>query len=238
MRVTLNLSSRPYVELRPVLVRLRMLAGMLAVVALLLWVALRSLEHKAAVADANVSHWTHQTQALEHEWQQDQAMMQQPQNAATLETSDFLNNLFSSKAFSWTAALMDLENVLPGGVQVVSIEPQMTKDGRVQLRLRVSGPRDKSVDLVKNLEKSKHFLNPRLVGETAEQSPTARPGQVMQPSASADVNFDILAEYNPHRMDEVTDAAETHGAKKVSATNTLSHTKNAAPAAKRKPGAR
>ncbi|HUZ04017.1 MAG TPA: hypothetical protein VMU62_01570, partial [Acidobacteriaceae bacterium] len=167
------------------------------------WIVLHSLEKKAAVADANVSHWTDRTRELEREWNEDQAMMREPQNAATLTTSEFLNNLFAEKAFSWTAALMDMENVLPGGVQVVSMQPQMTKDGHVLLRLQVTGERDKAVELVKNLETSKHFLDPKIAGESAAQASTGngRPGFAPQPSASEDVNFDILAEYNAQGME-------------------------------------
>ena len=80
--------------------------------------------------------------------------MRQPDNAATLQRSEFLNHLFLQKSFSWTTALMDLEKVLPQGVQVMSIDPQMAKDGHVIMRLRVNGPRDKVVTLVTNLEKS------------------------------------------------------------------------------------
>ena len=209
MRVTLNLSSRPYVELRPVFARLRILAGVLVVVALVLWGGLRSLERSAAIADASVSHWVQQTQNLQSEWQQDQTMMLQPENAATLDKSHFLNDLFARKAFSWTAALMDLENVLPAGVQVVSIDPTMTKDGHVMVRLHVSGERDKAVELVKNLETSRHFLNPHLASESAQQEATGRPGFVPQPTTAADVSFDILAEYNPQRMEEVSTSAST-----------------------------
>jgi type IV pilus assembly protein PilN len=203
MRVTLNLASRPYVELRAVFAFMRIVAGVLVLLALLQWLALRGLERKATLADANVRHWTHLTHALEREWEQDQAMMREPQNAVTLDKSDFLNGLFARKAFSWTAALMDLENVLPAGVQVVSMEPQMTKDSHVQLRLRVSGDRNKEVDLVKNLEGSKHFLFPRIIGESAQQAPTGKAGFV-PPSATTDVNFDILAEYNPQRMEDAS----------------------------------
>ena len=206
MRITLNLASRPFVELRPILARLRIIAGGLVFVALMLWLVLHSLEHKAALADANVTHWTHQTRDLEHEWTQDQAMMRQPENAATLEKSEFLNGIFAEKAFSWTAALMDLENVLPGGVQVISMQPQMAKDGHVTVRLQVTGERDKAVELVKNLETSKHFIHPRIAGESATQVSRGRPGFMPQISAGADVNFDILAEYNPRDMEAASHA--------------------------------
>ena len=71
-----------------------------------------------------------QTRALELERQNNEARMGEPQNRAVLERSQFLNALFASKSFSWTAVMMDLEGVLPAGVQVTSIEPSITPERR------------------------------------------------------------------------------------------------------------
>ncbi len=91
--------------------------------------------------------------------------------------------------------MMDLENVLPSGVQVMNIDPVISRDGKVTIRLRVSGAHDRGVDLVRNLEHSHRFLAPRLARETAESNQNGRP--VEQVSATSNVNFDLLAEYNP-----------------------------------------
>ena len=196
MRITLNLASRPFFELRPVLLRLRIIAGALVVLALALFLLLRRAEVKADQAQAVVHRWTVASQQLQQEWQQDQALMRQPVNAATLDRSEFLNQLFIRKSFSWTTALMDLELVLPQGVQVMSIDPQMTKEGQVLIHLRVNGPRDKAVELVSNMEKSPHFLQPRVVGETSQVEGEHRAGFRPTMSASTDVNVDILAAFN------------------------------------------
>lgn len=197
MRITLNLASRPFVELRPLFLRLRLLAVVLIGFAIALLLMLRRTEERAERAEATVGVWTQKTQRLQREWQEDQALMREPTNAATLGRSEFLNQMFTLKSFSWTAAMMDLENVLPQGLQVISIDPRMTKDGHVLVRLRINGPRDKAVDLLVNLEKSPHFLHPRLTGETAQlQQGQNRPGFVPTMGASTDVNFDILAEFN------------------------------------------
>ena len=197
MRITLNLASRPFFELRPLLLRLRIVAAGLLVLAVLLFTLLRSEENKAAQADAAVHRWTLATQSLQQEWERDQVLMREPVNAATLDRSEFLNHLFTTKSFSWTTALMDLELVLPQGVQVISIDPRMTRDGHVQMHLRVSGPRDKTVELVANLEKSPHFLHPQVAGETSDVQGQNRAGFRPTMSASTDVNVDILAEFNP-----------------------------------------
>jgi type IV pilus assembly protein PilN len=92
--------------------------------------------------------------------------------------------------------------VLPVGVQVTSIEPQVTPEGDVAIRLRVSGDRDRAVELVRNLERSRRFLHPRLAGESSQQKENAQGFGGPQnfganPGAPAGVEFDILADYNP-----------------------------------------
>jgi len=200
MRITLNLASRPFFELRPVLLRLRVLAGALVVLALVLFLLLRQAELKADRAEAVAHKWTAASQQLQQEWQQDQALMREPTNAATLQRSDFLNQIFLRKSFSWTTAMMDLERVLPQGVQVTSIDPRMTKEGRVMMRLRVNGPRDKVVTLVSNLEKSSHFIEPFVAGETADIQGQGQAGFRPTMSETTDVNVDIIAGFNPGDM--------------------------------------
>jgi type IV pilus assembly protein PilN len=48
---------------------------------------------------------------------------------------------------------------------------------------------------VRNLEHSHRFLAPRLARETAENNQNGR--QIEQVSTTSNVNFDLLAEYNP-----------------------------------------
>jgi type IV pilus assembly protein PilN len=195
MRIQLNLASRKFVELGPLYLRLRILIVLLAVIAVPLWLLLATEKGKASAAKARLDAVNQRIQSIESQRQAFQAQMLQPQNAAVLSQAQFLNQMFASKAFSWTAVMMDLENVLPSGVQVLSIDPVIAKDGRVTIRLRVNGPHDRGVDLVRNLEKSRRFLAPRLARETAENNQNGR--SVQQVSATTNVNFDMLAEYNP-----------------------------------------
>jgi type IV pilus assembly protein PilN len=196
MRIQLNLASRPFVELGPLYLRLRILIVLLAVTAVPLWLLLATEKRKAAFAESRLDAVNAQIHALERQRQVFQAAMRQPQNASVLTQSQFLNQMFAEKSFSWTAVMMDLENVLPTGVQVMAIDPVPTKDGKVTIRLRVSGAHDRGVELVRNLEHSHRFLSPRLARETAENNQSGR-GPEPVSTAPANVNFDLLAEYNP-----------------------------------------
>ena len=145
MRISVNLATRPFVELRPLFARLRLAMGVLALLAVGLGYGLHSLNVRARAAEVQMDALKTKTRAFEKERQANEARMRQPENRGVLERSQFLNALFAEKSFSWTAVMMDLEKVLPTGVQVTSLEPQMSKDGAVSIRLRVSGDRDREV---------------------------------------------------------------------------------------------
>jgi type IV pilus assembly protein PilN len=195
MRISLNLATRPFVELRPLFARLRLATGLLLVLAIGLGFLLHSLNAKAKVAQAQMDALKAKTMQFQQERQSNEARMRQPQNMAVLERSQFLNALFARKSFSWTAVMMDLEKVLPAGVQVTSIEPAITKEGDVNIRLRVSGDRDRAVQLVRNLETSQRFVAPRLAGEAAQTQQGSR--SAAEATVPGAVEFDILSGYNP-----------------------------------------
>jgi type IV pilus assembly protein PilN len=207
MRVSINLASRPFADLAPALKSLRIAIGALAAAALVLAIGLHAVHHKAEEARAREHALDGKIAQIRQERQGYENLMRQPDNARTLAQAESLNQLFDEKSFSWTMAMEDLETVLPAGVQVTTIEPTRAKDGHITLRLRVIGPRDRAVDLEKNLEHSKRFLMPRIVGENSESS--GRPGETPEPvSASSRVDFDLLADYNPATLEERRQAKE------------------------------
>ncbi|MGH9585402.1 MAG: PilN domain-containing protein [Acidobacteriaceae bacterium] len=201
MKININLASKPYVDVRSILRRLRIVMLVLVLIAVPLFLVLKFEHTKAKNATMQVHAMQNQLQALERQQQSYQALMREPQNAAVLMQSGYLNGLFRRKAFSWTATMTDLETVLPEGVQVLSLDPVITKSGEVQIHLRVSGSRNRAIQLVQNLEKSRHFASPRLAGETLAQS--SGQNNVVQPmSNSSVVDFNILADYRPVTAEE------------------------------------
>ena len=201
MDITINLASRPYIDLRPILKTLRITMGVFFVLIIGLgvgvWYAHRYAEEskiRVRSLEAGIANVIAERQGY-------QAMMQRPENVHVLKETDELNPLFDAKAFSWTLVLEDLETALPAGVQVTGIEPVRAKDGNVTLHVRTHGPRDKSIELLRNLELSKRFLNPRIVGESADNS--AASNQALAPvSISNMTELDLLAEYNVDAPDD------------------------------------
>ena len=212
MKISVNLASKPYVDVRSIIKQLRILMAIFLAIALPLWLLLRAERQKAESSTARVQAVENNVGRLEQLQQSYAALMRQPQNAAVLTHSEFLNSLFRRKAFSWTATMTDLETVLPSGVQVLSIEPEVSSDGEVIIRLRVTGARDRALELVENLEKSRHFAYPRLAGEALATS--TGPNQAAQPiNASMQENFDILSYYRP--LSEAEEATTKTGEPKT-----------------------
>ena len=196
MRITLNLATRPFTDLGPAIKRLRVGMGVLAALCLLFLLGLHLFDSQAAEARAREHSLDGDIARKQAEHQQALAFMQRPDNAQLLTQAEFLNERFDEKAFSWTLAMEAMETVLPAGVQVTSIEPQRSKDGHITVELRVLGPHDRSVDLVRNLEHSRRFLEPRIESESAENSTNSNQ-QLGPVSASNRFEFEIFADYNP-----------------------------------------
>jgi type IV pilus assembly protein PilN len=209
VKITLNLATRPYADQGPALKRLRIGMAALAVVLIGLGFGLLHFHQSALRMKAQEEILDRSIAQIRREEQGYQAQMQQPANARVLTQAGFLNQLFEEKSFSWTAAMEDLERVLPGGVQVTAIEPVRAKDGRLTLRLRIAGLRERTVEMMRNMERSQRFASPRISGENAEgNNPNVQ--QAAEPNR---VSFDLLAEYNPATLEErrVEIEAQKHG---------------------------
>jgi type IV pilus assembly protein PilN len=168
--------------------------------------------------------------SVRHEKQTYDTMVRQPDNAQVLDHAATLNRLFDEKAFSWTLAMEDLETVLPGGVQVATLEPiRNNKNGKITVHMRVVGPRDKAVELVQNLERSRRFLAPRITGEMSEAAGNGG-NQVLEPvSPTNRVNFDLMADYNAAAPSERHGVTKEANLEEVSATRHTSRPIRTAP---------
>jgi type IV pilus assembly protein PilN len=112
--------------------------------------------------------------------------LNRPENRTLREQSNYLNNLFQQKAFSWTMVFEDLERVMPPHLHVVSIHPEMDASNQLEIKMTVAGDsHDRALDLVRKMEDSKHFQQTHILDETG------RTGQ----NAGNEVIFNISAFY-------------------------------------------
>jgi len=188
MRVDINLASQPYQDARRfwlrwggALVALGLVTLILVYGALTGWVSARKdrdliRQREAQIADRD----REKTQA--------EALLNRPENRSTRDRSQFLNELFQRKSFSWTKVFEDLERVMPPKLHVVSIRPEMGADAGLNIKLVVAGEsRERALELVRKMEASQRFQQTRIDQETSEVRQT--PGD--------NVQFDISAVYIP-----------------------------------------
>jgi type IV pilus assembly protein PilN len=141
-----------------------------------------------------IRQYEQQIAARDKEKAEAQALMNSPQNATTRDRSQFLNDLFYRKAFSWTRVFEDLERVMPPRVHVVSIQPELGVNNELAIKLVVAGDsRERALELVRKMEASRHFQQTEIQQESAE-SGTANQGDR--------VKFDISALYVPELATE------------------------------------
>jgi len=203
MDITINLAREPFVDLQPILKCLRYAIGVLAFVALVLLVLTLVTCRKTDVARSDLRTLEGRRSIVVRERQSYEAMLRDPESKKVFMQTRDLNRIVDAKALSWTLVMQELEGVLPSGVQVSAIEPARAKDGSITLRLRVLGPRDKSIDLVRHLEVSSRFLSPRIVDESAVGN--SGPTQTSTPpGASSITEFDLLAGYNAGSSDLIS----------------------------------
>ena len=188
MRIDINLASQPYQDARRfwlrwggALVVLSLLTLILVYSALTGWVSARKDRDLIRQREAQIAE-------RDREKIQAEALLNRPENRSTRDRSQFLNELFQRKAFSWTKVFEDLERVMPPRLHVVSIRPEMGPDAGLNIKLVVAGEsRERALELVRKMEASKRFQQTRIDQETSE----------VRQTAGDNVQFDISAVYIP-----------------------------------------
>lgn len=96
-----------------------------------------------------------------------------PQNVEALKRAQFLNGLIEARTFPWTKMFADLEQILPPGVRVTSITPQMDKEGHVKVALTVKAVNDEqALKFLNSLDASPVFSQVHVTQESHLQTDT------------------------------------------------------------------
>lgn len=202
MRLNINLASKPYQDVRRILRQwVPVLLLLAACTAALIWKAASNWGHGRDI-NAKIAQIQAEIAGLDRQHDDALRLLRAPQNVPVLNTSKFLNGLIARKSFSWTRVFMQLEQIMPPKLHVVSISPELQPStNTVQVHLTVAGTsRDAAVELVKRLEQSPSFHDARIVEESQ-----AAPKQD-NPNGDT-VQFHLTAVYVPQVPREATEVA-------------------------------
>lgn len=103
--------------------------------------------------------------------------IQDPRTTEILERTAFLNELLVRKGISWTQTFVDLAQVLPPSVRMLTIRPEVAYGDTILLDMTVSAKQPADfIDFVKELEGSELFRSLALRGSAPpdEREPTFR----------------------------------------------------------------
>jgi type IV pilus assembly protein PilN len=189
MRVDINLASQPYEDARQfwlrwggALVALGILTLSLLMMTVNGWIGARKDRQL-------IQRYEAQSAERDKEKADAQALLNLPQNSSTRDRSQFLNDLFQRKSFSWTKAFENLEQVMPPRLHVVSIHPELAPDNELEIKLIVAGDsREHALDLVSKMEASQHFHETYIEEENSSEG---------NGTAGDTVQFHITALYVP-----------------------------------------
>lgn len=161
MRLTINLATRIYINKR----RLNFfIIAAFALMVLLLLVNVRNI----ATAFGNVQRLNHGIAILEGKTRKVASeAVPDKEYQAILARIKFANGLIEQKTFDWLSLLDKLENVVPDGITITSIEPSPKDEG-----LKLAGMAKNFGNLKKfmeNLEDSQYFTDVYLVGQSDAQ---------------------------------------------------------------------
>ncbi|HVJ06197.1 MAG TPA: PilN domain-containing protein [Candidatus Saccharimonadales bacterium] len=189
VRLNINLATKPYQDIRRVLLQWGGLVVLLAVCTMALcWYAVSSWRESRDV-NAKIATLETELAALDRQQADAVAVLRNPQNSSVVETSKFLNGLIARKSFSWTRVFMQLEAIMPPRLHVVSITPELQpKTNTVEVHLTVAGTsRQAAVELVKRLEQSPSFRDARITEER----------EALDKESLDTVEFQVTAVYVP-----------------------------------------
>jgi Tfp pilus assembly protein PilN len=171
MKVRLNLSTSPLESNR----RFTLGASVIGALAFVLLIVLSQRAYSTWSSDkifrARQVSLESQIATLERQRRSLATFFEDADNVKRRQRAAYLNSLIQQRAFPWIKIFMDLENILPEGARVVSIEPKLVGED-VQLRVLVGAASDESkLKFLKALEKSAQFSHIELLSESRPTRP-------------------------------------------------------------------
>lgn len=186
MQFKINLATLPYEDAGRFYRRWLLALALVTVISAVLVYAAASNWRASHEAGREIRHLQQTLARLNSDQQTDEAILNEPQNQDVRLRGQFLNDAIRRKAFSWTQVFSELERIMPTGLHVVSIKPELTPDNQLAIRMTVAGSsRERGMALMRRMEESKAFRQTALVNEnTATEPPDT-------------ISFEISALYTP-----------------------------------------
>ncbi len=174
MRLNINLASQKYEDVRQFYVRWGAVLAVLAFLTVLL-ASLSYLKYSRSTAAARQTRDLQQRIAsLEKQRSQLIEFENRPENLDVKQQKKYWNTQIAKRAFSWTQLLNEMQKIMPRRAFLESVQPELTPDNHLQLRLVINGEKQEDArELQVKMEDSPRFQGPKIVAENLQE---AKPG--------------------------------------------------------------
>lgn len=177
MRVNLNLASRKYEDVRRFVVMWTTTLAALSFIALALSVLAYFKHVDSARAAAETRDLQDKVTALTRQRNELKAFENQPENRDVTQQKQFWNTEIMRRSFSWTVLFNDLQKIMPPRAYVNSVQPELTPEGRLLLKLTVTGEtQDDTLELIRKMEGSSRFQSPRPTAFSVQKDQSVQRG--------------------------------------------------------------
>jgi type IV pilus assembly protein PilN len=201
MRFDINLATRPYQDAREFWLRWGTALGIASILSLALLVTTISGWYNARRDRATIADLRQNIAQRDRLRAQAEEFLSRPENRTTRDQAQILNALIERKAFSWTRVLEDMEKVMPPGVHVVSIHPELDEDNQLAVKMVVAGTSsERAIELAHRMEESRRFTQTAILSQRFKESAGADP---------ASWEFDLAAIYIAEPFVETAPASDT-----------------------------
>jgi Tfp pilus assembly protein PilN len=168
MRLNINLASRKYEDVRKFFVGWGVTLIALGVCTLLL--ATMAGINYASTAKATKDIRALETKEAALQKERDTLVERERQNREITEQKRFWNSQIARRIFSWTQLLNDLQKMMPARSRLASVQPELTPDHRLKLKLLIEGEsRPSARELKEKMEGSECFRSSKILSETTQK---------------------------------------------------------------------
>src|SRR5215472_5433408 len=137
MKTRFNLATEPLENNRRFIAGSGLLGATALIALVLLSLHVAQVRRSNAAMRANIGNVEAQIALLQRQQETLRQQFKAPQAVEAMKRSQFLNGLIEQRAFPWTKMFADLGHILPPGVRVISISPQMDQSGKVKVTFTI-----------------------------------------------------------------------------------------------------
>jgi type IV pilus assembly protein PilN len=196
MRLNLNLASLRYEAAGQFYFRWGMALALVVMVTLGLTFLAWSTYRNAANHRRHITELQNKIAQLDQQQKHAQAVLNQPQNQDVRDQKNFWNDVFDQRSFSWTQLISDLEKIMPARAYVISVQPTLTPERQLKLKLVIAGEsHDNALELQRKMEGSERFHESSIKHEGLHTQTQGAQGQAVKSQAIWE--FEIETFYTP-----------------------------------------